>query len=472
MRLLLLLLTRSNFNAGSLSTRLERGTRMMFLKRHALLLLCLFQWASAVSSSSDNLFAFDLSPPRLAPSDGNSLEQCRPSRARIEDMLCVEHGWNVVDEDLDLDVVPSTNSFYANDDDSSEPNIITRTLSSGVSLHVSATDTKLKTRQDYYSANNHDEIIQRFKKTGTTIAGCCVNNHVILAADTRATEATIVADKRCQKLHQLAQNSWCCGAGTSADLDHLTKQCLYSMALQRLHHHSVGNEGSMDNPPLLCGPQTDIDDDEEEDESSHHLLIGSVSIEALCHFLRQALYDAKGNLGANLILGGVWKGKAHLRAIHPHGSMDVDLPFAALGSGGLAAMGVLERGFRSNDMTVEEGIELVQNAILAGIRNDLGSGSQVDLCVIYPDGTSRFQRHAVPEEELDTSDEEPSTAAAKARTTGGKALGVNGFGNLPFAVQAKKVLFVSTEAKEKERLSQWDRVLGISKKDENDKDKS
>ena len=78
-----------------------------------------------------------------------------------------------------------------------------------------------------------------------------------------------------------------------------------------------------------------------------------------------------------LVLGGVDPYTQHpiLAAIHPHGSMDV-VPYTALGSGGLAAMGVLEAGFRV-DMNLEDGIELVKSAVLAGIKNDLGSGSQV-----------------------------------------------------------------------------------------------
>lgn len=310
-------------------------------------------------------------------------------------------------------------------------------------------------------------LSRRLKKTGTTIAGCCAENHVILAADTRATEATMVADKTCLKLHTLASNAWCCGAGTSADLDHLTKQCLYSMALQRLQYDgTIGNANTHDgknNTTLLSrAPTLEDDDDDDGEVSSSHLLIGPVSIEALCSFLRDALYKAKGNLGANLILGGVWENQAHLRAIHPHGSMDVDLPYAALGSGGLAAMGVLERGYKQN-LTVDQGIELVQAAIVAGIRNDLGSGSQVDLCVIAPDGTSRVQRCVVPEEVLDNNDIHSRGPESKETSSSSEeaSLGVNGFGNLPFGVQSKKVCFVGAESKEKERLSQWNDALGL-----------
>jgi 20S proteasome subunit beta 2 len=193
-------------------------------------------------------------------------------------------------------------------------------------------------------------------------------------------------------------------------------------------------------------------------------LIGSVSIDALCHFLQEALYDAKGQLGANLILGGVWRGQAYLRAIHPHGSMDVELPFCALGSGGLAAMGVLERGYRNN-LSVEEGIALVQRAIVAGIRNDLGSGSQVDLCVIAPDGTSRLQRRVVPEEELEEGFRAAVVEEDANKVEGDNNLGVNGFGNLPFAVQSKKVLLASAETAEEERLAQWNEFLGLKEAD-------
>lgn len=44
----------------------------------------------------------------------------------------------------------------------------------------------------------------------------------MLAADTRATGGSIVGDKNCEKIHYLAPNIFCCGAGTAADCDHVT----------------------------------------------------------------------------------------------------------------------------------------------------------------------------------------------------------------------------------------------------------
>ena len=58
----------------------------------------------------------------------------------------------------------------------------------------------------------------------------------MLAADTRATGGSIVGDKNCEKIHNLAPNIFCCGAGTAADCDHVTgKFCVfYKVALNQL----------------------------------------------------------------------------------------------------------------------------------------------------------------------------------------------------------------------------------------------
>ena len=46
---------------------------------------------------------------------------------------------------------------------------------------------------------------------------------VILGADTRATGGSIVADLNCEKIHYIADNIYCCGAGTAADTEFTTK---------------------------------------------------------------------------------------------------------------------------------------------------------------------------------------------------------------------------------------------------------
>lgn len=79
-------------------------------------------------------------------------------------------------------------------------------------------------------------------------------------------------------------------------------------------------------------------------------------------------------------MGGVDNSGAHIYCIHPHGST-AKLPYATMGSGSLAAMAVFESKWRP-DLTEEEGKKIVSEAIQAGIFNDLGSGGNVDICVI------------------------------------------------------------------------------------------
>jgi hypothetical protein len=65
-----------------------------------------------------------------------------------------------------------------------------------------------------------------------------VQDGVILGADTRSTSDTTVADKNCEKIHYIAPNIYCCGAGTAADTENVTGArtacaCLHSLcALQ------------------------------------------------------------------------------------------------------------------------------------------------------------------------------------------------------------------------------------------------
>jgi len=195
------------------------------------------------------------------------------------------------------------------------------------------------------------------RKTGTTIAGLVGRDFCLLAADTRATVGMTVADLRAEKLHPLlvgsntnhnnhqessssaAASSCCCcwaaGAGTSADLQHLTQECRFTFQLwQQQYGDTIGNGGRFNN------------NNNNTTTATSTLPSGS----SVCQWLRRQLYQRGGSCQANLIVGGICPqlGRPFLRAIHPHGSMDHDdVTFAALGSGGLAAMAVLESSLLS-----------------------------------------------------------------------------------------------------------------------------
>lgn len=87
-----------------------------------------------------------------------------------------------------------------------------------------------------------------------------------------------------------------------------------------------------------------------------------------------------GHIGTHLIVGGV-DCTGPVLAECQHDGNQFSLPFHTTGSGSLAAMAVLETHYK-DDMTREEAIKLCTAAIEAGIYHDLGSGSNVDICVI------------------------------------------------------------------------------------------
>ena len=48
----------------------------------------------------------------------------------------------------------------------------------------------------------------------------------------------MVGDKNCEKLHYLAPNIRCAGAGTAADCDHVTEMIRRELELHRLNTHT------------------------------------------------------------------------------------------------------------------------------------------------------------------------------------------------------------------------------------------
>jgi len=190
-------------------------------------------------------------------------------------------------------------------------------------------------------------VAPKATKTGTTIVGMVYKDGVVLGADTRATAGSIVADKNCSKIHRLANKIYCCGAGTAADTEMTTRSIESQLELLRLN---IGRE---------------------------------VPVIAANRLLKQFLFRYQGHISAALVVGGVDKTGSHIYCIYPHGSTD-KLPYATMGSGSLAAMAVFEAGWKP-DMEEEEAKILVRDAIVAGIKNDLGSGSNVDINVIRKD---------------------------------------------------------------------------------------
>jgi len=194
--------------------------------------------------------------------------------------------------------------------------------------------------------------------TGTTIVGALFDGGVVIAADTRATSGPIVADKNCEKLHYIAPHIWCAGAGTAADTEFTT--AIISSNLE-LHALSTGRKSRVVTAMTM---------------------------------LKQHLFRYQGHIGAYLVIAGVDPTGPHLFTVHAHGSTD-KLPYVTMGSGSLAAMSVFETQWKPN-LTRDEAVKLCANAIEAGIWNDLGSGSNVDVAVITEEKTTLMRNYITP----------------------------------------------------------------------------
>jgi 20S proteasome subunit beta 2 len=112
--------------------------------------------------------------------------------------------------------------------------------------------------------------------------------------------------------------------------------------------------------------------------------------------LKQHLFRYQGHIGAYLVVAGVDPTGVGLFTVHAHGSTD-KLPYVTMGSGSLAAMSVFETQWKPS-LTEQEAIDLASNAIQAGIFNDLGSGSNVDVAVITKDKTTLKRGYIKPNE--------------------------------------------------------------------------
>jgi 20S proteasome subunit beta 2 len=154
----------------------------------------------------------------------------------------------------------------------------------------------------------------------------------------------MVGDKNCEKIHYLAPNIRCCGAGTAADCDHVTEMIRRELELHRLNTHSENR------------------------------------VQMAAHRLSNHVFKYGGQVGTHLILGGFdCRGPQLIEMQHDGNSYGA--PYLTLGSGSLSAMAVLEAHYKEN-MTEEEAVKLCVTAIEGGVYHDLYSGSNVDVSII------------------------------------------------------------------------------------------
>ena len=132
---------------------------------------------------------------------------------------------------------------------------------------------------------------------------------MVLAADTRATGGSIVGEKNCFKLHDIAPNIYTAGAGTAADCDHVNEMIKRELALHRMKTRS---------------------------ETRVNQVVTRFS---------NYLFRYMGHIGCYLIIGGVDVKGPHVCYVDAHGNIDF-APYICTGSGSLAAQAIFETTFK------------------------------------------------------------------------------------------------------------------------------
>ena len=196
-------------------------------------------------------------------------------------------------------------------------------------------------------------------KTGTTTVGLIVKDAVILGADKRASMGYFVASKVADKVQKIQNHLWITIAGGVADALYLIDVLRAETKIYQLKH---------DNKPI--------------------------QVKSAGKLLSNILYQNKMfPFQVGHILGGVTEEEGPvLLAIGAYGSILPD-KFCAIGSGQNFSYGVLEAKYKDN-LTVEEGKNIIKKAISSSIIRDMASGNGIDIAVIKKEG--KTEREFIP----------------------------------------------------------------------------
>ena len=187
-------------------------------------------------------------------------------------------------------------------------------------------------------------------KTGTTTVGLICKDAVILGTDKRATMSYFVASKTSEKLHKIQEHLYMTIAGGVADAQYLIDVLRAETKLYQLKKEEP------------------------------------IKVKSAGKILSNILYRNKMfPYQVGLILGGVTEEEGPvLLDIGAYGSILPD-KFCAVGSGQNFSYGVLEAKYK-DDLTIEEGKDIIIKAISSSIIRDMASGNGIDIAVIKKDG--------------------------------------------------------------------------------------
>ena len=191
---------------------------------------------------------------------------------------------------------------------------------------------------------------QQIMVPGATAVGIKCKDGVVLGNDRRATWGYTVTNKTTQKLFKITDNVGMAAYGLIGDFQFVSRVLKAQAALYEL----------------------DAND--------------KISTKSVAKLLSNMLYSRKmAPLYTSLIIAGVDKEGPQVYTLDGLGSV-IPEEFGATGTGMLLSMGILEADYKP-DMSIEDGVKLVEKAIRNSIKRDAMSGNGIDLLIITKDGT-------------------------------------------------------------------------------------
>ncbi|KTW30622.1 hypothetical protein T552_00338 [Pneumocystis carinii B80] len=188
---------------------------------------------------------------------------------------------------------------------------------------------------------------------GTTIAAIKFIDGVIIAADSRTTMGQTIVNRVSDKLTKLYEKIWCCRSGSAADTQAVADVLRYHLSLYAIQNNR---------PP---------------------------SVQIAANIASEICYQNKDILTAGLIVAGFDdETGADIYSIPLGGSIHQQ-NIAIGGSGSSYIYGYCDKTF-TPDMSKEDGIEFLKQAVSLAIKRDGSSGGVIRMAIITKHGVERL----------------------------------------------------------------------------------
>jgi len=188
--------------------------------------------------------------------------------------------------------------------------------------------------------------------TGTTIMAVEYDGGVVIGADSRTTMGSYVANRVTDKLTPVTDRIFCCRSGSAADTQAIADYVKYAM----------------DSYSIETGKRPPV--------------------KAAASWFKNICYDKRDEASAGIIVAGWDEKQGGQVYCIPLGGMIVRQPFTIGGSGSTYIYGHCDAAYKRN-MTKEECMKFVAQAVGLAIWRDGSSGGCIRLASVSKDGVER-----------------------------------------------------------------------------------